>query len=45
MQHEGKTGAMILQTMVTWAGQYNECAARHNALSDVVQKVVQEKNE
>jgi hypothetical protein len=26
------TGAEVLRTMVSWAREYNECSARHNAL-------------
>jgi hypothetical protein len=31
-KHEGVTGADVLRTMVSWAREYNECSARHNAL-------------
>jgi hypothetical protein len=31
-KHEGVTGAEVLRTMVSWAREYNECSARHNAL-------------
>ena len=37
-KHEGTTGKMVLLTMTTWATEYNECAARHNELVDVIQK-------
>ena len=37
-KHEGTTGAMVLSTMVRWATEYNECAARHNNLVDAVTK-------
>jgi hypothetical protein len=37
-KHEGTTGAMVIQTMISWASQYNDCAAKHNALVDVVSK-------
>jgi hypothetical protein len=28
---------MVLQTMVAWAFQYNECAERHNSLVDFIE--------
>jgi hypothetical protein len=40
--HEGKTGALMLSTMLAWATAYNECAERHNALVDVVKNVIKE---
>jgi hypothetical protein len=30
--HQGTTGADVLRTMTLWAGEFNECAERHNAL-------------
>ena len=30
------TGAMILRTLVEWAGQYRECADRHQQLAQAV---------
>lgn len=38
-KHEGTTGAMVLTTLVDWASTYNECAARHNQLVDVVKPI------
>lgn len=35
-KHEGTTGSMVLITLTNWASEYNECAARHNALVDAV---------
>lgn len=37
-EHEGTTGAMVLTTMLRWASEYNDCAARHNGLVDAVGK-------
>ena len=34
--HTGTTGADVLRTMILWASDYNECAATHNALVDVL---------
>jgi hypothetical protein len=31
---------MVLNTLLSWAQQYNECAARHAALVDVVTEAV-----
>ena len=36
--HDGTTGSEILQTMILWATQYNECSETHNALVDVITK-------
>ena len=35
-KHEGTTGKDVLYTLTNWATEYNECAARHNQLVDVV---------
>ena len=32
VQHTGTDGAAALATLITWAGQYRECAERHKAL-------------
>lgn len=32
----GKDGASLLATLLEWAGQYHECAARHQALVEAV---------
>ena len=42
-KHEGTTGKMVLLTLTNWASEYNECAARHNSLVDVVNQSVQSK--
>jgi hypothetical protein len=34
---------MVLLTLTNWAAEYNECAARHNGLVDVVQQKPEKK--
>lgn len=29
---------MLMGTLIRWAGEYNECAARHNNLVDAVKE-------
>jgi hypothetical protein len=34
--HQGKTGVDVTATLLRWAGEYNACAARHNALIEAL---------
>jgi hypothetical protein len=37
-KHEGTTGKAVLDTLLHWASEYNDCATRHNGLVDTVSR-------
>ena len=36
--YEGTTGSMVLANAIRWAGEYNECREKHNALVEIIRK-------
>jgi len=36
--YEGTTGSMALANAIRWAGEYNECREKHNALVKIIKR-------